>query len=155
MILYHGSNIEIEKIDLGKSKPFKDFGQGFYLSDNELQAKGMAQFRANIVGGEPVITKFEFNKEALLSSNLKVKIFENYSDEWVDFIIANREGYEIDKCDFVYGPIADDKVGLQLRKYKDEAIDKNQLLEKLKYMKGVTFHYYFGSEKAVKYLNRI
>ena len=35
MKLYHGSNILIDKIDLSKSKPNKDFGRGFYLSDNE------------------------------------------------------------------------------------------------------------------------
>ena len=33
MKLYHGSNVEIKDIDLNKSKPNKDFGQGFYLSD--------------------------------------------------------------------------------------------------------------------------
>ena len=27
MILYHGSNCEIEKIDLTMCKPYKDFGQ--------------------------------------------------------------------------------------------------------------------------------
>ena len=27
MILYHGSNSEIEKIDLAMCRPFKDFGQ--------------------------------------------------------------------------------------------------------------------------------
>lgn len=32
MILYHGSNVEIVKIDLSKSMRGKDFGQGFYLS---------------------------------------------------------------------------------------------------------------------------
>ena len=30
--LYHGSNVEIEQIDLSKSRPFKDFGRAFYLS---------------------------------------------------------------------------------------------------------------------------
>lgn len=38
MKLFHGSNIIIEDIDLSKSKPFKDFGTGFYLSDIESQA---------------------------------------------------------------------------------------------------------------------
>jgi hypothetical protein len=38
MILYHGSNVEFDKIDLLKSKPNKDFGRGFYLSDNIEQA---------------------------------------------------------------------------------------------------------------------
>lgn len=32
MILYHGSNMPIDVIDLQKSKRAKDFGQGFYLS---------------------------------------------------------------------------------------------------------------------------
>ncbi|WP_301745184.1 DUF3990 domain-containing protein, partial [uncultured Duncaniella sp.] len=27
MILYHGSNIAIETIDLGKCRPYKDFGR--------------------------------------------------------------------------------------------------------------------------------
>lgn len=37
MKLYHGSNVAIEQIDLSKSKPYKDFGCGFYLSDNKEQ----------------------------------------------------------------------------------------------------------------------
>ena len=48
MKLYHGSNIKIKKIDLEKSKPFKDFGKGFYLSDNETQAMEMAKFKSSI-----------------------------------------------------------------------------------------------------------
>ena len=38
MILYHGSNVIIENIDLTRSKPNKDFGKGFYLSSDEEQA---------------------------------------------------------------------------------------------------------------------
>ncbi len=41
MILYHGSNIDIDKIDLTKSKPYKDFGKGFYLSADKQQAQRM------------------------------------------------------------------------------------------------------------------
>lgn len=33
MRLYHGTNVEFEQIDLTKSNRFKDFGQGFYLTD--------------------------------------------------------------------------------------------------------------------------
>ena len=42
MKLYHGTNVEFEQIDLLKSKPNKDFGRGFYLSANYVQAKDMA-----------------------------------------------------------------------------------------------------------------
>lgn len=38
MILYHGTNIAFETIDLLKSKPNKDFGQGFYLTTDKNQA---------------------------------------------------------------------------------------------------------------------
>lgn len=155
MKLYHGSNVRIEVIDLEKSKPFKDFGKGFYLSDNETQAMDMAKFKSSISGNAPVVTGFEFDSDGLNSSNLKTKRFETYSDEWLDFIIANREGKEVEKYDYVYGPIADDKVGFQLRRYKDDLIDKNELLERLKYMKGITYQYYFGSEEAIKYLTRL
>jgi len=32
MKVYHGSYIKIEKIDLAKCLPQKDFGQGFYVT---------------------------------------------------------------------------------------------------------------------------
>lgn len=154
MKLFHGSNIQIKEINLEKSKPFKDFGRGFYLSDNETQAYEMAKFKALTFGGESCVTAFEFDNVGMLASNLRVKKFDSYSDEWLDFIISNREGYPTEKYDFVYGPIADDKVGLQLRKFKDELIDRNELMSRLKYMKGITFQYFFGSEEAIQYLSR-
>ncbi len=48
----------------------------------------------------------------MFSSNLRIQIFQDYSEEWLDFVIANMTGYKAEKYDFVYGPIADDKVGL-------------------------------------------
>lgn len=155
MILFHGSNIEIHTIYLNKSKPYKDFGKGFYLSDIESQAKEMAEFKSLILGGTPIVTQFEFNKNDMYASNLRIKIFEDYSEEWLDFVISNRDGKCVEEYDFVYGPIADDKVGLQLRKFNDDEITKDELLNRLKYLKGITFQYYFGSEDAIKYLRKI
>lgn len=156
MILFHGSNIEIEKIDLSKSKPGKDFGKGFYLSDTEEQAIELARFKAEQLGGEPKVTKFYFNKEELDDNPRYIKkYFDDYSLEWVDFIIANRTGKATEKFDFVYGPIADDNVGRQLRRFFDEDINKDELLERLKYMKGITFQYFFGTEESLKTLERI
>ena len=92
MILYHGSNMVIDKIDLEMSKPNKDFGKGFYLSENESQAMEMANFKSVLLGGEPIVTKFEFNDLMMQSSDLRIKIFANYTEEWADFVFANREG---------------------------------------------------------------
>lgn len=155
MILYHGSNQYIDQIDLAKSRPYKDFGQGFYLSADESQAAELAKVKTDISGGKPCVSPFEFDKDGLLRSGLNIRIFENYSEEWVDFIVLNRDGHNESNYDFVYGPIADDKVGLQLRRFRDGTIDKSSLLAKLKFTKGITFQYFFGSIEALKYLKRI
>lgn len=152
MILYHGSNVAIEHIELEKSKPFKDFGQGFYLSENEGQALDMAQLKALTFGGKPFVSKFEFDTSLMHNPDLRIKIFKEYSEEWADFVFANREGTDVEHYDIVYGPIANDKVGLQIRKLKDGSIDKTEFLNRLKYMKGITFQYYFGTERAIKHL---
>lgn len=154
MILYHGSNILIGQIDLAISKPNKDFGQGFYLSEDETQAQEMAVFKSMQLGGTPTVSKFEFDETIMTSNLLKTRIFEDYSEEWADFVLANREGRTIERFDIVYGPIANDKVGLQIRKLKDGSIDKKEFLNRLKYMKGITFQYYFGSEEALKHLKK-
>ena len=39
MILYHGTNIHFNDIDLQKSNNNKDFGKGFYLSEDLKQAE--------------------------------------------------------------------------------------------------------------------
>ena len=155
MILYHGSNVAIDHIELEKSKPFKDFGQGFYLSENEGQALDMAQLKALTFGGKPFVSKFEFDTSLIHNSDLRIKIFKEYSEEWADFVFANREGTDVEHYDIVYGPIANDKVGLQIRKLKDGSIDKTEFLNRLKYMKGITFQYYFGTERAIKHLKRL
>ena len=155
MILYHGSNMTIERIDLDKSRPNKDFGKGFYLSESEAQAMEMAAFKTSLFGGEPVVTKFEFDASAMQNTDLCIKVFNDYSEEWADFVFANREGDEVERFDIVYGPIANDKIGLQIRKLKDGSIDKAEFLNRLKYMKGVTYQYFFGSENAIKYLTKV
>ena len=43
MILYHGSNLKISKIDLLKCRPYKDFGKGFYCTTIKKQAEFMAE----------------------------------------------------------------------------------------------------------------
>ena len=91
MILYHGSNVEIVEIDLQKSRPNKDFGQGFYLSADRDQAFRMAQFKTKIEGGNPFVTEYEFDNSLLTSGELKVKNFDAYTEEWAQFIFMNRK----------------------------------------------------------------
>lgn len=43
MILYHGTNISFSEIDLSKGKVAKDFGVGFYLTDDQNVARRQAE----------------------------------------------------------------------------------------------------------------
>ena len=91
MILYHGSNTEIIVPDLSKSKPFKDFGRGFYLTEDIQQAEKLA--------------------------------FHS--------------------------------VAYQLRRCKLGFISIEQMVKELKYAKGITFQYFFGTQKALNLLKRL
>ncbi len=62
MKVFHGSNIEIHSIDFSKCRPFKDFGQGFYLTSIKSQAEKMANRVVRIYGGAPCITAYELNE---------------------------------------------------------------------------------------------
>lgn len=158
MILFHGSNQVITSIDLNKSRPNKDFGKGFYLSADKQQALEMAAYKTFIAGGEPVLNTYELDEIQLNSPSLKVKRFDGYSKEWAEFVFNNRNsanGESVHDYDIVIGPIANDRVGLQIRRYIEKEISFEVFLERLKYMKGITFQYFFGTEKAIKLLKKL
>ncbi|MBO7571190.1 MAG: DUF3990 domain-containing protein [Bacteroidales bacterium] len=156
MILYHGSNIRIVVPDISYSKPFKDFGKGFYLSDNYEQANEMASQKVRqFHTGEPIVSMFNFDEKLLESKDLNVKIFPDYSEEWATFVINNRDeniSQPVHDYDIVYGPIADDGVTFQLRRYLGGVISLSRLVEELKFAKGITFQYFFGTNKALQKL---
>lgn len=158
MQLYHGSTVNIERIDLLKSRPNKDFGKGFYLSADYQQAWRMGEFKALTEGGEAVMNTYLFDESVLTSGELKVLTFDGYTREWADFIFLNRNNKTAAPAhdyDIVYGPIANDRVGVQIGKYEAGDITLDQFLENLKYMKGITFQYYFGTERAISKLTKI
>ena len=158
MILYHGSNVSIDAIDLSKSRPGKDFATGFYLSADENQAIEMAESKVAFLGGEPVVTSFEFDESILSSNVLKIKMFDSYTEEWAHFVYDNRENFTdkpIHDYDIIYGPIANDRVGAQIRNYKNGNINLDELMNRIKYLKGITFQYYFGTEAAINTLRKL
>ena len=64
MKVFHGSDILIDRIDLSKCKPRKDFGRGFYVTKLRVQAEDMAKRVANWRKSQPVVTEFEFDEYA-------------------------------------------------------------------------------------------
>jgi hypothetical protein len=134
MKLYHGSYIKIDEINLSKSKPYKDFGRAFYLTKFYEQAKIWADRLSREHGTESIVTEFEFDEYAYEDDSLKVQIFENYNEQWLDFIVLNRTNRrQAHDCDIVEGPIADDKVQNRIVDYLNGEITKTDFLEELKW----------------------
>lgn len=156
MKLYHGTNQAFDTVDLQKSKPNKDFGKGFYLTADYEQALNMAHIKVEQQQqGTPIVIEFEVDEEAM--NTLRLLQFDHYSEKWAEFILANRNNRtdkSIHGYDIVIGPIADDRVGVQLWKYENQLIDLPTLVNKLKYMKGMTIQYFFGTERALTILKR-
>jgi hypothetical protein len=157
MILYHGTNVDFETIDLSKSKPNKDFGQGFYLSADYNQAMDMAKTKVEqLETGTPIVLAFEVDEQQM--AKLKIQRYSEYSEDWAKFILLNRRNSThkpVHDYDIVIGPIANDRVGVQLWKYETQSIDLPTLVRNLQHMKGITFQYFFGTEQAIKLLRRL
>jgi hypothetical protein len=156
MILYHGSNVEIENVDLNKTRKGKDFGKGFYLSADYKQA---IKFAHNVVAregcGVPIVTAFYLNDD--IFDSLSIKKFDSYSKEWAEFILKNRNNSAdtaTHSYDMVIGPIADDRVGTQIRLLMQGYITIDTFIEKIQYTE-ITFQYFLGTEDAIKYLKKL
>ncbi len=156
MTLYHGTNADIDTIDLTKGMRHKDFGKGFYLTPDKTTAIRMAQKKARLFGGVPTLISYEMDEMAL-NSDLKVKVFpEKASVEWFLFVDANRDKKNIDPIhdyDIVIGPIADDGVVLQLTNYHEGIYSPEQAAQLLQ-DKYLDQQYYFGTERSLLYLNK-
>jgi hypothetical protein len=159
IVLYHGSNVTIDKVDLSKGAADKDFGKGFYLTDIRFQAEEMAKRRTRITGtGQPTVTSFLFDDAFLNNTELKVKVFpDEPNEEWAKFVYSNRHSSETGYChsyDIVVGPVADDGVAYQLERYHEGVIDLLTLAKELRYRK-LNRQFFFGTEKAIAKLKLI
>lgn len=158
MKLYHGTNIDIQKVDFSKCNPNKDFGQGFYLTDIKEQAQKMAERRTRIAQtGNPIVIEYDFDEACLKDSSLSVKIFDTPSQEWALFILENRKssttGFQ-HKYDIVIGPVADDGVVFQLERYENNMISLEVLVEELIY-RQLNKQYFFGTDAAIAKLHKL
>ena len=156
MTLYHGTNADFDRISLTVGLRHKDFGHGFYATPDRQTAIRMAQKKARLFGGVPTLITFELD-EAALTSNLKVKVFpEKACVEWLLFVDANRDrknAKPIHDYDIVIGPIANDGVVLQLTNYR-EGIYSPEEAARLLQDKYLDQQYYFGTERAVRFLHK-
>jgi len=154
MILYHGSNTEIEKIDLNKCRPLKDFGKGFYTTTLLNQAFAMAKRTVKIYGeGTPCVTEFYFDDAVLKDTRFNIKRFEKPNLEWAKFVVNNRNHNFKDffnlecntdgKYDIVTGPVANDDITALMNVYLAGILSDDTLIKELTFRElseQVSFH---------------
>lgn len=142
MILYHGSNVKVDKIDLNKCRKYKDFGQGFYCTTIKEQAEFMARRTTKrAASGIPYVNIFELDEKIFSDKDIKIKKFDKPSKEWAEFILNNRDRNFEDisslecncdnKYDFVIGPVADDDIIVLFRTFVRGLIDIDTLIKEL------------------------
>lgn len=133
MKLYHGSIIGVEKPDLTKCRITTDFGQGFYTTASEEQAKKWALIkRKRLLSESAKVSVFEFNEDALYSTDYKTRFFETPTKEWLEFVIGNRRNVSQERYDFVMGPVANDTLYATILLYEQGVISANAAIEQLK-----------------------
>lgn len=154
MKIYHGSIEMVESPKIRESNRTLDYGQGFYTTTSYEQAEAWVRRRMNEKRtSRGYVCAYELDESAL--QNLKTLIFEQPTEEWVDFVMKNRtqKGYVHD-FDIVYGPVANDRVYAAFALYEGGLINKQALIAELKAYKLVD-QYLFHTEKALQTLTFI
>ena len=158
MTLYHGSNQIIKIPELRSSTRTLDFGAGFYTTTNKEQAINFAvkvYNRSIRVGDTPqgkFVSVYEVNYEAM-QKELDILRFESPSEEWFDFVIANRKNTQQQsrKYDVIYGPVANDTIYRTLIAFETGELSKVETITRLK-VRQLFDQMSFVSERSLPFL---
>ena len=155
MIIYHGSNLVVEKPKLIAQNRFLDFGYGFYTTTNKAQAISFADkvYKRKTEGSKQV-SIYEIDEEKLFAE-CSVLRFDSPDEAWLDFVAENRSGnYRGDSYDVVYGPVANDDVYTTFTLYAAGILTKEQTIDALK-VKKLYNQLVLTTTKALGYLRYI
>ena len=134
--LFHGSYTEVSSplVKLGRAKV--DFGQGFYLTMLQAQAEAWAKTisERRKTGTQAVVSTFSLDMDGVKAANYRIKTFETYDLEWLEYVIDCRKGGNLqNQYDLVEGGVANDNVIDTVEDYENGIITAEQALGQLKY----------------------
>jgi hypothetical protein len=138
MKVYHGSYLKIDKIDLSKCEPHKDFGRGFYVTKHLEQAEIWANRKGKNNHTTGIITEFTFFESAFSDKNFNTLRFDSYNNDWLDFVAVNRNfdtPLPAHDYDIVEGPVADDKITTRIDAYVRGEVPREEFLQELSFGK--------------------
>ena len=143
MELFHGSNVVVDQPKIITDGYYKDFGYGFYCTNLEIQAKRWALVKQHW----HVVNVYDY----LENKSLNIRGFDEMTDEWLDFVVACRQGIKHD-YDMLEGPMADDTIWNYVDDFTRGEISRTAFWELVKF-KYPTHLIVFCSEKALKQLH--
>ena len=155
MIVYHGSNIAIEKPRLVPQNRFLDFGKGFYTTENKAQAISFADkiFRRR-KDGAPIVSVYEFDEKAAFAVCSLLR-FDSPNEAWLDFVFQHRNGtYHGAAYELTYGPVANDDIFATFTLYAGGELTKEETIDRLK-VKKLFNQLVFSSVRALSFMTFI
>jgi len=162
MKLYHGSNVAVVTPDIRHTRvnSGKDFGNGFYLSDNFRMARSFAQKVVRRAGkGVATVSSYDIRLDTLTTCALRVLVFHNATPEWFIFVYKNRTGVSfVNDYDLVIGPVADNGIPEHIAEYErlkisGGDIDLHTFAKRLKYGAfSKAYQYCFRSRESLNLL---
>ena len=152
MLIYHASDVIVDKPDTVHSRSNLDFGKGFYATVINEQAERYAQ-RFILRNRKGILNVYEYTPD----ENLNIKSFESYDSEWLDFVAACRMGKDVYKqFDVICGGIANDRVFNTLDLYFSNQMTKEEALKRLVFEKPnqqLCFTNQVTIDKCVTFIN--
>lgn len=137
MEIYHGSNIAVAGPLAQAGRRNLDFGKGFYATRFMSQAQKWAVLVASRKDKNPqgVVSVYELAEDCLSSQAFIYKNFPLYDMEWLEFVVACRQGRDLTNYDIVEGGVANDQVIDTVEDYENGRITSEQALDQLRYKK--------------------
>lgn len=131
--VYHGSLEKVIAPEIRHPNRTLDYGCGFYTTTNYKQAEDwVIRHRKDSQRPEcGYVNVYEIDLDVVKESNCLW--FDKPTEEWVDFVYSNRNNrYYIHNYDFVYGPVANDKVYAAFALYEAGLLNKQELIVELR-----------------------
>lgn len=133
--IYHAATESVVRPLCGTGRKNLDFGPGFYLTDVYDQAVMWAYRRSSERQQPAILNVYILDRENMFKE-ARVKIFENYDKDWLNFIVACRKGEPVwEEFDYIEGGVANDRVIDTVNLYINGLISEDGALRRLRFLR--------------------
>lgn len=133
--IYHAATEIISRPLCEAGRKNLDFGPGFYTTDVYDQAVMWASRRAAERELSAILNVYLLDRENMFRE-ARVKVFERYDKEWLNFIVSCRKGKPVWKeYDYIEGGVANDRVIDTVNLFINGLISEEGAIRRLRYLK--------------------